>query len=115
MQEHTARYREEYRAEHVPEGYSGRLHCSYEILHFAYHQREGSRILALPGVQHLRRLHLAHHDPAIMQHGNFNITWPICDLLFGTRVEQAPAPAKAERASESAAAIDSGGLDPDVR
>ncbi len=73
-------------------GYYG----SYEILHFAYHQREGSRILALPGMQRLRRLHLAHHDPAIMQQGNFNITWPICDLLFGTRVK--PAPAEDKRA-----------------
>lgn len=62
-------------------GYYG----SYEILHFAYHQREGSRILALPGVQRLRRLHLDHHNPARMQHANFNITWPICDWLFGTR------------------------------
>ncbi|HMB38689.1 MAG TPA: sterol desaturase family protein [Wenzhouxiangellaceae bacterium] len=57
----------------------------YEILHFAYHQEEGSWILRLPGVKRMRRLHLAHHDPAIMQKGNFNITWPICDVLFGTR------------------------------
>jgi len=58
----------------------------YEILHFAYHQAEDSWILRLPGVRRMRRLHLDHHDPAIMQKGNFNITWPICDALFGTRV-----------------------------
>jgi len=63
-------------------GYYG----SYEILHFAYHQDEGSWILRLPGVKRMRRLHLDHHDPAVMQRGNFNITWPICDVLFGTRV-----------------------------
>jgi hypothetical protein len=63
-------------------GYYG----SYEILHFAYHQQEDSWILNLPGVRRMRRLHLAHHDPSVMQHGNFNITWPICDRLFGTRV-----------------------------
>ncbi|MEX2498136.1 MAG: sterol desaturase family protein [Wenzhouxiangellaceae bacterium] len=61
----------------------------YEILHFAYHQAEDSWILRLPGVQRMRRLHLEHHDPAIMQYGNFNITWPICDVLFGTRVAKA--------------------------
>jgi len=58
----------------------------YEVLHFAYHQAEDSWILRLPGVKRMRRLHLDHHDPAIMQKGNFNITWPICDALFGTRV-----------------------------
>ena len=65
---------------------------SYEILHFAYHQRAGSWILAVPGVHRLRRLHLEHHDPALMQHANFNITWPICDWLFGTRVRAPRAP-----------------------
>jgi len=64
-------------------GYYG----SYEILHFAYHLDEGSWIMRLPGVKRMRRLHLDHHDPAIMQKGNFNITWPICDVVFGTRVE----------------------------
>jgi len=58
----------------------------YEILHFAYHQDEDSWILRLPGVTRMRRLHLDHHDPAVMQQGNFNITWPICDVVFGTRV-----------------------------
>lgn len=66
-------------------GYYG----SYEILHFAYHQHEGSWIMRLPGLRRMRRLHLSHHDPAIMQRGNFNITWPICDALFGTRVAAA--------------------------
>jgi len=60
---------------------------SYEILHFAYHQHEGSWILALPGVRRMRRLHLNHHDPALMQRANFNITWPISDWLFGTWVD----------------------------
>ena len=66
-------------------GYYG----SYEILHFAYHQDEGSWIMRLPGVKRMRQLHRSHHDPAIMQKGNFNITWPICDVLFGTRVAHA--------------------------
>ncbi len=67
-------------------GYYG----SYEILHFAYHQDEDSWIMRLPGVERMRQLHLSHHDPSIMQTGNFNITWPICDVLFGTRVASVP-------------------------
>jgi hypothetical protein len=59
-------------------------YACYEILHFAYHQDEGSWMLGLPGVRRMRRLHLRHHDPAVMQQANFNITWPICDWLFGT-------------------------------
>lgn len=58
----------------------------YEILHFAYHQEDDSWIMRLPGVKRMRQLHLDHHDPAVMQKGNFNITWPISDVLFGTRV-----------------------------
>lgn len=49
-------------------------------------ENKGSWLLDLPGVRRMRQLHLSHHDPAIMQRGNFNITWPICDRLFGTRV-----------------------------
>ena len=30
------------------------------------------------------RLHRRHHDPARMTRCNFNITWPIGDVLFGT-------------------------------
>ena len=48
---------------------------TYEWLHLSYH-------LGLGGP--LRRLHAAHHDPRVMSHANFNITFPICDALFGT-------------------------------
>ena len=71
----------------------------YEVLHFAYHQDEGSWILDLPGVRRMRRLHHAHHDPSIMQHANFNITWPICDRLFGTRESGAPTSTEPGRAT----------------
>ena len=56
----------------------------YEWLHFAYHQPEGSWMGRLPVVAALRRHHQAHHDPALMARWNFNITFPIGDLLFGT-------------------------------
>ena len=76
---------------------------SYEILHFAYHQDDKSWILRLPGVQRMRRLHLKHHDPAVMQRANFNITWPICDWLFGTWASGEPGPADPDRPDRSRA------------
>ncbi len=50
-------------------------YLTYEGLHLAYH-------LGLGGP--LRRLHQTHHDPRLMSTKNFNITFPICDRLFGT-------------------------------
>lgn len=47
----------------------------YEWLHLAYH-------LGLGGA--LRLHHQAHHDPRDMNRTNFNITFPICDRIFGT-------------------------------
>lgn len=63
---------------------------NYEWLHFAYHCRSDSWIRRVPGVPLLRRLHHRHHDPALMQHYNFNITYPIGDWLFGTRYRSTP-------------------------
>ena len=57
---------------------------TYEWLHFAYHQPPQSWIGRLPFVATLRKHHTAHHDPALMGRYNFNITFPICDAIFGT-------------------------------
>lgn len=54
---------------------------TYEWLHLAYHL---PRIGRLPVLAKLRLLHERHHDPSLMAHCNFNITFPICDRLFGT-------------------------------
>ncbi len=67
----------------VASGLAYYLH--YELLHTAYHAPAGSwptrnRLLA-----RLRQLHQAHHNPALMAHRNFNITWPLGDWLFRTR------------------------------
>jgi sterol desaturase/sphingolipid hydroxylase (fatty acid hydroxylase superfamily) len=58
---------------------------NYEWLHFAYHCDPRSRVGRFPGVQRLRRPHRDHHNPSLMMHYNFNITYPLCDWLFGTR------------------------------
>lgn len=58
---------------------------NYEWLHFAYHCPPDSGVGRNALVRRLRRLHRAHHDPALMQRHNFNITYPVGDWLFGTR------------------------------
>ena len=57
---------------------------NYEYLHFAYHCAEDSWVMHIPGFKQLRRLHLLHHNHKLMSKYNFNITYPICDKLFGT-------------------------------
>lgn len=57
---------------------------NYELLHFAYHSEPDSWIGRLPFIDRLRRHHIAHHDRRLMTRYNFNITYPICDRLFGT-------------------------------
>jgi hypothetical protein len=57
---------------------------NYELLHFAYHLPLDHWTARLPGMASLRRLHTLHHDQALMSTHNFNITYPIADLLFGT-------------------------------
>jgi hypothetical protein len=57
---------------------------NYEVLHTAYHVPEGHWLGRLPGVQRLKWLHQAHHDTRRMTRINFNISYPLCDWLFGT-------------------------------
>lgn len=61
---------------------------NYELLHFAYHMDPSSRLGRLPLVRRLRQHHLLHHDRTLMTRYNFNITYPICDALFGTLYRQ---------------------------
>jgi hypothetical protein len=59
-------------------------YLTYEWLHFSYHLSPDSWVGRLRVIAALRRHHLAHHDPARMATHNFNITFPICDAVFGT-------------------------------
>jgi hypothetical protein len=65
---------------------------SYEWLHFAYHLPEQSALGRLPLLRSLRRHHQTHHDMALMGKWNFNITFPICDWVFGTSWRATTAP-----------------------
>jgi len=61
---------------------------NYELLHFAYHTAPESWVARLPLMPRLRRLHTLHHRPSLMQRYNFNITYPVGDVLFGTLYRQ---------------------------
>jgi hypothetical protein len=56
----------------------------YEWLHFAHHLRPDSPLGRLSFLRTLRQHHQDHHDPSLMGKYNFNITFPICDLVAGT-------------------------------
>ncbi len=57
---------------------------NYEILHFCYHIEESAWPSKLPFMSALRQHHTTHHNKTLMAKYNFNITYPICDKLFGT-------------------------------
>ena len=57
---------------------------NYEFLHMAYHLPASHPVARWPLVGRLKGLHQAHHDPRLMAHYNFNITYPIFDVVFGT-------------------------------
>jgi hypothetical protein len=57
---------------------------TYEWLHTSYHLRPDGFVARLPGLSYLRRHHTTHHDMRRMTEANFNITFPIGDLVFGT-------------------------------
>ena len=60
-------------------------YLNYELFHFSYHVDSQSWLGRLRLIHRLREHHIAHHNKALMTRYNFNITYPICDWLFGTR------------------------------
>ena len=57
---------------------------NYEVLHLAYHLPDAHLLARLSIVRRLAWLHRTHHDPRRMAHANFNISYPVCDRVFGT-------------------------------
>ena len=57
---------------------------TYEWLHFSYHLSPDSFVGRRWLVRVLRQHHTDHHDLSRMGKTNFNITFPICDAIFGT-------------------------------
>jgi hypothetical protein len=64
-------------------------YLTYEWLHFSYHLSPDSWLGRRGFIAALRRHHMTHHDPARMATHNFNITFPICDAIFGTSARDA--------------------------
>jgi sterol desaturase/sphingolipid hydroxylase (fatty acid hydroxylase superfamily) len=56
----------------------------YEALHTLSHVVDSPFLDRLPLVNSVRRMHVIHHHPELMATRNFNLTFPICDALFGT-------------------------------
>lgn len=81
---------------------------NYEVLHTAYHVPDGHWLGRVPGVQRLKWLHQAHHDTRRMTRINFNISYPLCDWLFGTldRSRHADARGASVEAPDAPTAVD---------
>jgi hypothetical protein len=58
---------------------------TYEWMHLAYHAAPTFLFGRVPLLGALSRHHQVHHDPVHMGRHNFNITFPIVDVLVGTR------------------------------
>lgn len=59
-------------------------YLNYELFHFSYHVDPQSWLGRARLIRRLRSNHVLHHDKTLMTRYNFNITYPICDRLFGT-------------------------------
>jgi len=57
---------------------------TYEWLHLSYHLPPDSFIGRRKLIAFLRRHHATHHDPALMQKWNFNVSIPLWDIVRGT-------------------------------
>ncbi len=56
----------------------------YEGLHVLSHIENSPFLDSLPLINTVRQMHAFHHNPEFMGTRNFNILFPICDVLFGT-------------------------------
>ncbi|MCI0616073.1 sterol desaturase family protein [bacterium] len=56
----------------------------YEWMHLLYHLPESNKLGRIPLIRALKRHHQTHHNHALMNDYNFNITFPIWDWVMGT-------------------------------
>lgn len=56
----------------------------YEVLHYISHLPETHWILKIPYFKLMWNHHGTHHNPELMQNYNFNIVFPLFDMIFGT-------------------------------
>jgi len=60
----------------------------YELTHLAYHLPEKHFVRSIPFINCLGEHHARHHDLGLMGRWNFNITFPLADLVLGTLASQ---------------------------
>ena len=62
----------------------------YELVHFTSHLPESSWIHRIGFFRFMRRHHWLHHHKALMGRKNFDVTFPLFDILFRTWVTRLP-------------------------
>jgi sterol desaturase/sphingolipid hydroxylase (fatty acid hydroxylase superfamily) len=62
---------------------------TYEVTHLLYHLPTDHFLTRNRVVRFLREHHRRHHHPKLMKRYNFNVTFPLADIVFGTRVTDA--------------------------
>ena len=65
-------------------------YLNYEWLHFSYHLPDSHFVAQLPLIRKLKKAHHLHHDEHLMTKYNFNISYPIFDIIFGTYLTEIP-------------------------
>jgi len=56
----------------------------YEWMHLSFHTPKAHWVNRIPWVFRMRRHHTMHHQKTIMNQVNFNIVFPLCDVIFNS-------------------------------
>ncbi len=70
----------------------------YEWFHYVHHLRRDSWLGRRSLVGWLRTHHTRHHELALMEKGNFNVSFPLWDWLLGTMLPDVGCEPRSERA-----------------
>ncbi len=62
---------------------------TYEVTHLLYHLPEDHVLTRNRVVRFMREHHRRHHNPKLMKRYNFNVTFPLADIVLGTRITDA--------------------------
>jgi hypothetical protein len=59
-------------------------YAMYEIVHTCCHLPDDHWVFFFPGLSFLKKFHKIHHDLELMKDYNFNVLFPLSDVIFGT-------------------------------
>lgn len=63
-------------------------YLTYELLHTTQHLPDTNPLTKLPWIRRMRRHHALHHRRGLMTEKNFNLVFPLMDVLKGTLHEE---------------------------